>query len=275
MSEHGGRSSRQEVAIHGAVFEPIPRVIHQTWKTREVPERWRAYHESFRRHHPSWRMRLWTDEDNRRLVAERYSWFLPTYDAFPRDIQRVDAAKYLILHAEGGVYADLDCECRKPLDPLLEPGGALVGWTADGAVEVAFLASCPGHPLFEETFRQMQAPPLLARWLHRFPPLDASHVLLSTGPRMMKRAVARFLRGRPAAGLRLCPPAYFSNRSWLKRHEPFGADEAYVHHHYSDSWLRPSERWVTSWLTARRLRLLAALAAGAALALAAWALASP
>jgi mannosyltransferase OCH1-like enzyme len=85
----------------GETFDPIPRVIHQTWKTEDVPAAWKDFQQSWRDAHPGWAYKLWTDADNRRLIAERYVWFLSTYDAFPREIQRVDAAKYFILHSEG------------------------------------------------------------------------------------------------------------------------------------------------------------------------------
>ena len=52
-------------------------------------------------------------------MRERYPWFLPTYDAFPLPIMRADAARAFILHAHGGVYADLDAEPLRPIDRLL------------------------------------------------------------------------------------------------------------------------------------------------------------
>jgi mannosyltransferase OCH1-like enzyme len=37
----------------------------------------------------------WTNEDNRRLVAQHFTWFLATYDSLPQDIMRADAARYM------------------------------------------------------------------------------------------------------------------------------------------------------------------------------------
>ena len=48
-----------------------------------------------------------------------------------RSIQRADAARYVILHAEGGVYADMDIEAFQSLDPLLNPAAE------DGAKDAA------------------------------------------------------------------------------------------------------------------------------------------
>ena len=49
----------------------IPRIIHQTWKDHDIPERFRAAQASWRTAHPDWEYRFWTDEDLERLVAER------------------------------------------------------------------------------------------------------------------------------------------------------------------------------------------------------------
>ena len=42
--------------------------------------------------------------------------FLPTYESYPYDIQRVDAARYFVLHHYGGAYMDLDVGCRAEKD---------------------------------------------------------------------------------------------------------------------------------------------------------------
>ena len=99
----------------------IPHRLFQSWKDAHPPRktfspRWPA---SIRAQNPGWDYRLWTDADNRALVAERYPWFLAAYDRYPSPIQRADAARYFIAHAHGGVYADLDTECFRPFEPLL------------------------------------------------------------------------------------------------------------------------------------------------------------
>lgn len=254
----------------GARFDAIPRVLHQTWKTPEIPKEWREYHASWRRHLPHWEHRLWTDAECRQLVASRYPWFLSTFDAFPRAIQRVDASKYVILHAHGGVYADLDCECLRPIDPIVERGGVIVGRTRDGVIECAFMASPPGHAFWARVFHALEHPTTAARLLRGMPGFDCSHVLLSTGTQMLRRTVKRYVReasqSTDAAGITVCPPALFSSKSWLDRHEPFPqVDEAYVHHHYTDSWLQPDEIRIHRYFTRRHVRRAAGIAGFTAL----------
>jgi mannosyltransferase OCH1-like enzyme len=246
----------------GAQFDPIPRIIHQTWKTDRIPSGWQRYRDSWLRAHPDWEYRLWTDADNRALIAEQYGWFLPVYDAFPRDIQRVDAAKYFILYTHGGVYADLDCECLKPIGPVLSSGGAIVSRTRDGVIDGALLAAPPRHEFWELVFDCMQHPTPFARALYTVRAFEASHVLFTTGPRMMKRAVSAYT-GRAAvshvSGLTVCDAMLFSSQSWLDRYEAFDEPGAFVRHHYADSWLRPGEQRVHRWLTNRVVRPVAVL----------------
>ena len=76
--------------------------------------------ETWRSNNPDYEYVLWDDADNRRFVAEKFQWFLPTYDSYDAEIKRADAIRYMYLYTYGGIYADLDFECLKPFDSLLE-----------------------------------------------------------------------------------------------------------------------------------------------------------
>ena len=89
------------------MMKAIPKLIHQTWKERQVPPSHAAYQQSWLTHHPAWEYRLWTDADNRAFLAQHYAWFLPIYDYYPQPIMRVDAVRYFILYHYGGLYVDL------------------------------------------------------------------------------------------------------------------------------------------------------------------------
>lgn len=93
----------------------IPKIIHQTWKNKNIPKKWSSYHKTWKDIFPESEFEhiLWTDEDNRNLIKNHYSWFLKTYDNYPKNIQRADAIRYFILYHHGGIYADLDCEVRE------------------------------------------------------------------------------------------------------------------------------------------------------------------
>lgn len=241
----------------------IPRLIHQTWRDALVPDAFAGYAESWRTHHPAWTYRLWTDADNRDLIARRYPSFLATYDAYPAPIMRADAARYFILHAFGGVYADLDMECVRPLDDLIddtdvvfarepaahEAGPLPVERGLDLIVCNALMASAPGHPFFEHVFR------LLTVFAHAPGPLDA------TGPFLLTRAYLSFAdtaRIRLLSADAVYPVTAAESRagalsSPAERARVMGA--ALTIHHWAGTWWR-DEHPVDSVLARLPTRLL-------------------
>ncbi|HAT18331.1 MAG TPA: hypothetical protein DCS76_11080, partial [Gemmatimonadetes bacterium] len=125
----------------------IPRVIHQTWKDQDVPARFLDAQRSWQDAHPDWEYRFWTDEDLAALVRERAPELVPLYESYPEAIQRVDAARYVILREFGGVYADLDLHCLRAMDSLREAEVVLPRTTPFG-MSNQFMLSVKGHPLF-------------------------------------------------------------------------------------------------------------------------------
>jgi mannosyltransferase OCH1-like enzyme len=93
----------------------IPKIIHQTWKNKNIPSYWKKYHESWKKNFPEkeYKHILWTDADNEKFIKENYNWFYNTFIGYPKGIQRADAIRYFILYHYGGIYADLDCEVRE------------------------------------------------------------------------------------------------------------------------------------------------------------------
>jgi mannosyltransferase OCH1-like enzyme len=156
----------------------IPRIIHQTWKDERVPERFRDAQRSWQELHPAWDYRFWTDRDLEALVRTRAPELLPTYERYPDAIQRVDAARYVILREFGGMYVDLDTVCLRPHDDLLEAEAVLPRTTPLGLSNQLMLAR-PGHGLFREAVEGL--PLAFERWQRRWLPRHF-RILLTTGP---------------------------------------------------------------------------------------------
>jgi Mannosyltransferase OCH1 and related enzymes len=143
----------------------IPRVIHQTWKGPRLPARYRAFADTWRRAHPDWQWRLWTDADNARFVAQEFPELLALYLGYPQHIQRVDVIRYLLLYRLGGLYVDLDFECFRGVAPLLHGQQCVLSLEADAhnavhrtrrIVSNAFMAAVPGHPLFAAVIEDLK-----------------------------------------------------------------------------------------------------------------------
>lgn len=54
------------------------------------------------------------------MVEDHFPQYIALYDSFPAEIYRADMIRYLFLYLYGGIYADLDFECLRSFDPLLE-----------------------------------------------------------------------------------------------------------------------------------------------------------
>lgn len=141
----------------------IPKIIHQTWKTKEIPQKIypQEWHESWKKLHPDWEYRLWTDEENNDFIKTHFSWFYPTYKGYDKEIKRVDAVRYFLLYKYGGLYVDLDFFCLKNVGPLFEDYKIVLGQMGNDfenhhSIPNAFMASTPKHPFWESVFLTLE-----------------------------------------------------------------------------------------------------------------------
>jgi mannosyltransferase OCH1-like enzyme len=171
----------------------IPRILHHIWIGPDpLPDDHRPWIRSWKRHHPSWEHRLWTEKD------------LPADPIRPEILQRLrapveraDILRLEILYRHGGVYLDGDLECLRPIDDLLE-GAEFVGVShKPGRITNTAIAAVPGHPLLERALEQVK--PMDTYWT------SASERLKEVaGPLLLQRLVPDF----PEIRL-LEPPVFF------------------------------------------------------------------
>ena len=107
----------------------IPRTIHQTVPYGKPGGRAAALRASWAALNPGWTVRLYTDTHAAAFVAAEFPQYLSAYYALPKPAGRADLFRVLVLLRRGGVYADADAACVRPLDDLLRLGDTLVmGW---------------------------------------------------------------------------------------------------------------------------------------------------
>ena len=80
----------------------IPHIIHQTWKTDDIPGNFRAFSATWRDRNPDWTYRFWSDRDLLKFVAIHYPAFLELFCSYRLGVQRADAGRYMLLHHFGG-----------------------------------------------------------------------------------------------------------------------------------------------------------------------------
>lgn len=107
----------------------IPRIIHQTYKTRQVPAKVRVYMRTWHDANPGWEVRFYDDQDCLEFVKREFPEYLEPYRRLRKDVERTDFFRYMVVLRHGGAYADIDTECRRPLDEVLRSRDTLVaGW---------------------------------------------------------------------------------------------------------------------------------------------------
>jgi len=189
----------------------IPKIVHQTWKTDDIPysiynKRWV---ESWKKLNPEWEYKLWTDKKNREFIKENYPWFLKIYDSYPENIQRADAVRYFILYHFGGLYVDLDFECLKNIDPLLENKTLVFGRvypTKETFNEIpnAFMASTKKNKFWVRIFIELIK--------HK----DCAEVEYSTGPVMLTNTITENCIEKKKYEVEIIPPELVYPVSWEK-----------------------------------------------------------
>ena len=74
-----------------ASLDSIPRIIHQTWKTKSLPQWAIEPVASWKRLNPTWRHILHDDDDMDRIVRASYPAIWPAYSTVMKPIQKVCA----------------------------------------------------------------------------------------------------------------------------------------------------------------------------------------
>ena len=83
-------------------LQTMPKLIHQSWSSTELPAKFVHWSTTCRQQHPDWEWVLWTDEDNEELVRTHFPWLLKTYLGLPGVIHRADLVRNLYMYIFGG-----------------------------------------------------------------------------------------------------------------------------------------------------------------------------
>ena len=185
----------------------VPRIIHQVWVGPEpLPDEFAAYGATWRRHHPDWEYRLWTDENLPQGLS-----LAACYERLRSPVERCDLLRLALLAMFGGVYIDTDFECLKPIDPLLEGVDFFIGDLKPGRPNHALMGASPDHPILRRAMGEVKP--------REFFGYDKA----ATGPLFFNGILADY-------DVRTYPPEYFYPSTVSER------ERAYAIHHAARTW---------------------------------------
>lgn len=240
---------------------PIPKLISQTWSTKTVPAASEPFCRSWRQHNPDFAYRLFDDEACAAVVAQVAPDYLDDYLRLPFPVMRADFFRYAVIYRDGGLYADIDMQCLRPVGHLLSPGGAVfstesrltarrqaeLGYARPFQVANCIFAASPGHPFLMEAMRRAAE---LTRGRAAIARGDVEDL---TGPRMLTRLF--YERERPDMVLLpqiyLMAPCHYPdirplNRNVHARHHFFGSWKSDVPRSLSRIWIE-RDLWPDPW----------------------------
>jgi mannosyltransferase OCH1-like enzyme len=228
----------------------IPKKIHQIWYQGEehIPEKYRSYQASWKEHNPDWSYTLWDSTSMRQLIKNNYNDFLPYYDGYPLDIQRIDACRYFILNTFGGFYLDMDMQCLKSIDDLSN-GHQLVLSKTVGYCNCVF-ASISGHSFWQHVFKQLvvksdileqsPVPASKGKIVTKKKSISPMQVAYSTGPRFFTECISE-TSADVIAGTLVCPGRYFEAGAPVEidgyRYMETNYNDAYALHDGDGNWV--------------------------------------
>lgn len=97
----------------------IPPIIHLIWIGSPPPRGVELSVASWKKYHPNWDVKLWTDED-----IESFTWVFPRakycFDNAKIWAEKADFLRLEILYQYGGIYSDADLICLKSFDDLIK-----------------------------------------------------------------------------------------------------------------------------------------------------------
>lgn len=194
----------------------MPKIFHQMWSTDNVPDKLKPIRHTCLEKNKDYTPVIWTHDLMVTFMAKKYPWFLDIYLNYPYQIQRVDVARYFILYHYGGVYLDMDCECKTSFSTIFKnmtkTHSVLVIETDLYGISNGFMGARKQDPFF--AFLIDRLPNFAFRYIFRHPT-----IIISSGPLFVTRSWNNY-EGK--SSIYVLPLIHFR--------------ETYFHERFSGSW---------------------------------------
>jgi hypothetical protein len=197
----------------------IPKIIHQTYGTHDLPEALEQNVASLRAMNPGWDYRFYDDAAVEAFILAEYG--LPILALYQRidpryGAARADLFRYLVVYRHGGVYLDIKSRFKRPIDEVIHGDEAFIvsQWSnrtgekyegfglksevthvAGGELQQWHVIGAPGHPFLHAVLLAVLSGIDQYRpWLHGTGKVG---VIRLTGPIIYTLAIAPLIQRYP------------------------------------------------------------------------------
>ena len=164
--------------------------FENTKDIEQIPERYNIFIESWKKYNPQYKFIFWNNINIQENIWNNKI-FLPYKKLLSkmRLIEKCDISRYMIMYLIGGIYIDLNTECYRNIDKLIENKKIILSkepvehterWGGDSLVTNSFLASEPRNQFWLDFIEYIDK----NYWNHK----DViEFVMINTGPAILGR----------------------------------------------------------------------------------------
>lgn len=239
----------------GKKFEDykIPKRIHQVWLGSELPEKYRDWGKTWKKMHPDWEYRLWTDKEARDFLMINRKLF----DEVVNFGAKADIFRLEILYKYGGIYVDTDFECLKGFDEICKMTSFFTGIVYDKKPCLAngLMGVSIGNKIVRSYIDK-----LYDHDLKNAGNLSTNGIMENTGPYLFTHVYLDFVKKESSDSIPF-PVAYFYPFPSYKRFckdekliKSYIKNESMAIHYWSTSWVKKPNIFGRIYLVVMRLR---------------------
>lgn len=218
----------------------IPKIIHQIWLGGNLPQKYFGFIESWKKFHPEWEYKLWTDNDIDKLGLVNRK----IYDETDNFAQKSDIARYEILYRLGGLYVDTDFECLKPFDIWNYSLDFYVGieFSSRFKLNNALIAATKNHPILLDCINQIDESFYNVKNSDQLSTPDdyVELIIKQTGPLFLTNIIKNHW-DNPELKIGIFPNTFFYPFNAVEQRQgdiaKYIKTETFAVHHWSMSWV--------------------------------------
>jgi len=228
----------------------LPKKVHQIWiapnKTQAVPSCFDKFVSSIKdEYFKSYEYNLWDYDRILSFIENYYPWYKKMWLEYPKDVQRCDFARYLILYHYGGIYFDLDIEVTKDFRPILKNQISFIcGLENEGSICNAIIGASKRHPIFKRMLDTLEA---LGAHNTFDNEEDLCYVFNTTGTRTLTKIINLYKDGKEGI-VRVVQREAFYPFFWneLNNHTK-DYPSSYAKHYWNSGWYTEGEYTVADY----------------------------